>query len=94
MRTMEYIKQNYKGFLISGSIVLFNAAFCFGIFWDTRVYFANHDSSVYNLFLIVPYGIGFLLSVVSLAVGVPLLLVGMTRRKKFLRLTNHIIEEQ
>ena len=91
---MEYIKQNYKGFLISGSIVLFNAVLCFGIYWDTGVYIQTHEPSVYSLVLVVPYVGGFLLSVASLLVGLPLLLVGITRRKKFQKLTNHIIEEQ
>jgi len=94
IKTMEYIKQNYKGFLISGSIVLFNALLCFAIGWDTCVYLQTHDSSIYNLILIVPYLGGFLLSAASLLVGLPLLLVGITRRKKFQKLTNHIIEEQ
>jgi len=94
IKTMEYIKQNYKGFLISGSIILLNALLFFAIGWDTGVYIQTHETSIYGLIIVVPYLGGYLLSAASFLVGLPLLFVGISRRKKFPKLTNHIIDEQ
>ena len=71
--------------MIAGSIILGLALFCLGVALASRVYLLIAEANLANIILAVYMVYGLLFGGVLTAVGLPLLIAGLVRRKKALK---------